>query len=80
MKKRLAILVLMMGMCMGLASQLTTTSIARPQDDKMQGQDKMNDNKMSGGKMDPKDKMGKKKARKHKKDKMGKMDKMDDKK
>lgn len=80
MTKRLAILLLAVGMCMGLAKNITTISFAKPQDDKMQGQDKgkMDDSKMSGDKMDHKGK--KKKSKKHKKDKMDKMDKMDDKK
>lgn len=82
MTKRLAILVLAVGMCMGLATQVTTYSIAQPQDDKMQGQDKgkMDDSKMSGDKMDHKDKKKSKKHKKDKMDKMHKMDKMDDKK
>ena len=77
MKKRIAVLVLAMGMCLGLATRVTNVSLAQPRDDKMQDQDKMKDNKMNDGKMDHKDKMGKKKEKKHKKDKM---DKMDDKK
>ena len=76
MTKRSAILMLAMGMCMGLATPVTTISVARPQDDKTQTQDKdkVNHSKMSGGKMDHRDKMGKKKAKKHKKDEMNRID------
>ena len=75
MKKRIAILVMAMGMCLTLANR-ATMALSPPQDERMQSQDQ----KMSGDK----DKMGtgkmaKKKTKKHKKDKMDKMDKMDDK-
>ena len=36
MTKRIAILVMAMGMSMGLANRLTTVALAQPQDDKMQ--------------------------------------------
>jgi len=73
MKRRIAMLVLVMGMCWGLADRATTQALAMPQDDKMQSGDKMKDDKMAG------DKMAKKKSKMHKKDKMNKMDKKESK-
>ena len=70
MRKRIAILVMAMSMCLVLANR-TTMALAQPQDEKMQSQDQ----KMSGDKNKmSSDKMGKKKCKKHKKDKMDKMD------
>jgi len=82
MTKRIAILVLGVAMSVGLALRANTLSMANPQDDKMESQDKgkMKTDKMD--KMDKNDKMDKKKTKKHKKDKMDKMDdkgKMDEK-
>jgi pentapeptide MXKDX repeat protein len=76
MTKRIAILVMAMAICMGLANRVTTVALAQPQDDKMQSGDKMKDEKMKDDKMAG-DKMGKKKSKNHKKDKM-KSDKMKD--
>ena len=76
MSKRIAIL--MLGLCMaaGLAGSLGTTTLARPQDDKMQSQ--ASGDKMSSDKMASQDKMAKKKKKKSaKKDKMS-SDKMSD--
>jgi hypothetical protein len=78
MNKRIAILVMAMGMCMGLVNRVTPIALAQPQDEKTQSDGKMKDDKMKDDKMAG-DKMGKKKSKKHKKDKMDKMDKMDDK-
>jgi pentapeptide MXKDX repeat protein len=80
MKKRIAVLVLAMGLWAGLASRVTAVAFAQPQDDTMQSGDKMKDEQMKGDKMGG-DKMtkGHKKHKKHKKDKMAK-DKMKDKK
>jgi pentapeptide MXKDX repeat protein len=74
MTKRIAILVMAMGMCLGLANRVTTIALAQPQDDKM-ANDKMKDDKMKDEKMAG-DKMGQKKSKKQKKEKMSK-DKMD---
>jgi pentapeptide MXKDX repeat protein len=82
MTRRIAVLVMAMGMSLGIATRMATVAYASPQDDKMAG-DKMKENKMKDDKMkDDKidgDKMSaKKKAKKekmHKKDKMAK-DKM----
>ena len=85
MTKRIAILVLGVAMSVGLALRANTLSVAHPQDDKMESQDKgkMKTDKMDKmDKMDKNDKMDKKKTKKHKKDKMDKMDdkgKMDEK-
>ena len=85
MRKQVAVLVLAVGMCSGLANGLTMAATPAPQDDKMQSQGKMKDEKMKDGKMTG-DKMAKKSG-KHTKDKMasGKMkdermkkDKMED--
>ena len=62
MTKRIAILVIAMGMSIGLANRVTTIALAQPQDDKMQSDgnmkdDKMKDDKMAGGKMGKMDKM-----------------------
>jgi len=70
MKRQIAMLVLAVGMCWGLASRATTVSLALPQDDKMQSGDKMKDEKMARDKTT-------KKSKKHKKDKMT-SDKMKD--
>ena len=75
MTRRIAILVMAMGMSLGLAKRVTTIALARPQDDKMHSDDKMKDDKMAGDKMAG-DKMSKK-SKKHKKDKMAD-DKMKD--
>lgn len=73
MKKRIAILVLIVGMSLGLVSRVTTFSLALPQDDKMQDQGKMSGDKMEGkGKASKKEKK-QKKAKKSKMDKMNKM-------
>jgi len=45
MKSRIAMLVLAMGMCWGLADLATTRALAMRQDDKMQSGDKMQDEK-----------------------------------
>ena len=76
MTKRIAILVMAMGMSMGLANRLTTVALAQPQDEKMQSDEKMKDDKMAGDKMagDTGDKKGKKKSNKI--DKMSQDDKM----
>ena len=82
MKKRLATLMLALGMCMGLTRQATTISLAQAQDDEMQGHDmdKMDDKKMCCDKMEHKHKKKSKKHKKDKKDAMDNMDMMDDKK
>ena len=78
MRKRIAVVVLAVGMCGGLATGLTMEAMSAPQDDKMQSHDKMKDEKMKDEKMkDEKmkdgrmtgDKMAKKSGKK-KKDKM----------
>jgi pentapeptide MXKDX repeat protein len=69
MTKRIAILVMTMGMWLGLANRATTIALAQSQDDKMK------DDKMAGDKMGSHDKMSKK-TKKHKKEKMSN-DKMD---
>ncbi len=46
MTKRVAILVMAMGMSMGLAYRVTTIALAQPQDDKMKD-DKMKDDTMA---------------------------------
>ncbi len=51
MRKQIAVLVPVAGMCMGLANGLTMTATSAPQDDGMQSQDKMKDEKMKDGKM-----------------------------
>ena len=70
MKKRIAILMMTLGMCMGIANR-SIVSLAQAQDEEVQSQDqKMSaDKDKMGG-----DKMGKKKSKKHKKDKMDKME------
>ena len=77
MTKRIAILVMAMGMSMGLVNTVATTALAQPQDDKMKSDDKMKDDKMKDDKMagDKKGKHGKKSG---KKDKMSHDDKMSD--
>jgi hypothetical protein len=93
MTKRIAILLMSIGMSIGLASRVTALALAQTQgdkmqsddkmkDDKMQGDDKMKDGKMAGDQMAGHDKMAKKKkkaARKDKMsgDKMSNQDKMD---
>lgn len=69
MKRSVALLLLAMGLCWGLANRSTTFALTGPQDDKMQSGDKMKDDKMAA------DKMAKKKSKMHKKDKMNKMEK-----
>jgi hypothetical protein len=51
MTKRMAILVMAMGMSMGLANRVTTIALAQSQDEKMQSDDKMKDDKMKDDKM-----------------------------
>jgi pentapeptide MXKDX repeat protein len=51
MTKRIAILVMAIGMSLGLANRVTTIALARPQDDKMQSDDKMKNDKMKDDKM-----------------------------
>jgi hypothetical protein len=68
MTRRIAILVLAMGMCLGLANRITTLSLAQSQEEKM-----------SGEKMEGKEKTSKKKEKKEKKakkEKKGEMEKM----
>ena len=62
MTKRIAILVMALGMSVGFVKR-ATVAWARPQDNKMQSDDKMKDDKMKGDKM--------------KDDKMDGQDKMD---
>jgi len=52
MTKRIAILVMAMGMSLGLANRVTKVGLAQPQDDKMQSDDKMKDDKMKDDKME----------------------------
>jgi pentapeptide MXKDX repeat protein len=75
MTKRIAILVMAMGMSMGLANRVTTIALAQSQDGKMQSDDKMKDDKMAGDKMAG-DKKGKTQKKSSKKDAMSKDDKM----
>ncbi len=75
MTKRIATLVMAMGMCMGLANSVTTVALAQSQDE-TQSDDKMKDDKMAGDKM--KHHKMTKKGKKHKKDKMEDKGKMDE--
>jgi hypothetical protein len=77
MTKRIAILVMAMGMSVGLANRVTTISLAQSQDEKMQSDDKMKDDKMAGDKMAG-DKKEKAKKKSSKKDAMSHDDKMSD--
>ena len=76
MSKRIAILILGLSMTAGLAGSFSTTTLAQPQDDKMQSQ--AAGDKMSSDKMASQDKMAKKKKKSAKKDKMSSGDKMSD--
>jgi hypothetical protein len=68
--KRIAILLMAMGMSLGLAKRASATVLMQPQDDKMKG------DSMAGGKTDHSDKSTKKK--KSKKDKMSHYSTMSD--
>lgn len=75
MKKKIAMLVLTMGIGLGLANRATTIAFARPQDDKMK-----DDNMAGHHKTGKKDKMHKKEKKSHHKmkgDQMKEQDKMD---
>lgn len=74
MSKRIAILILGLCMAAGIAGSFSTTTLAQPQDDKMQSQ--AGGDKMSSDKMATSDKSKKKKPTK--KDKMSSSDKMSD--
>ena len=71
MTKGIAILVMVMGMSIGFASRVTRVTLAQAQDDKMQGDEKMDRN---GEAMKKKNKSSKKDSMSH--DKMGDDDKM----
>ena len=75
MSKRIAVLLLGLCMAAGIAGSFSTTTLAQPQDDKMQSQ--ASGDKMSSDKMASQDKMTKKKKKSAKKDKMSD-DKMSD--
>lgn len=74
--KRIAILLLGLGMAAGVAGSFGTTTLAQPQDDKMQSQ--ASSDKMSSDKMATSDKSAKKKKKSTKKDEMSSSDKMSD--
>jgi hypothetical protein len=80
MKKRITILALAVGMSLGLVSRVTSFSLAQPQEEKMQEQGKMTGEKMEGKEKASKKQKKQKKAKKNKMDKMektgekGKMD------
>lgn len=75
MSKRIAVLILGLCMAAGIAGSFSTTTLAQPQDDKMQSQ--AGGDKMSSDKMATSDK-SKKKKKSTKKDKMSSSDKMSD--
>jgi hypothetical protein len=74
--KRIAILLLGLCMAAGVAGSFTTTTLARPQDSKMQSQ--ASGDKMSSDKMASQDKMAKKKKKSTKKGTVSSGDKMSD--
>jgi hypothetical protein len=76
LSKRIAILLLGLCMAAGVAGSFTTTTLAQPQDDKMQSQ--ASGDKTSSDKMATSDKSAKKKKKSAKKDKMSSSDKMSD--
>ena len=76
MSKRIAILLLGLCMAAGVAGSFSTTTLAQPQDEKMQSQ--ASGDKMSSDKMASQDKSAKKKKKCTKKDKMSSSDKMSD--
>ena len=73
MKTRIAMLVLAMGMCWGLADRATTRALAMPQDDKTQSGDKMKDEK----KDEKMEKMKEKRSKLHKIENKNKKEKME---